>query len=621
MDRQLQLRRGSTTLDLANTPYLLEAGSWNSLGGMLSFSVVVQATTLTELDRHVSAIRRLLTAAKLNTQEYISDPVCVYTKVCDDLTVTAELGATWMRKTVTAGSVSFGDPSIRADKHYTTQIGVTLEVDPVWRRDKPISILTGTANYQARSDGGVTGITDALRARRLTWTASSGLTLRVRWIYSDNNVTFFSAEAGTYDVEAIYQASNNKFYMSDTSGNSLASFSISATAGDELDVVFKWDPVTEAMRIWLNGTLIATMNDCVITFGTLPDTYTVFVPTTSQSLLSCQVWPSALTDAQCSGLYDWGRPEPELPFLIAPADTKNTNAFGKLYNIPGEAQGLMRLMFLSSGAQDYDQVRVGLSPLKIQTTHLWECESGTLGTATADNTNSDASAGHQARFTPTDTSYATRVTVTLCADPDDVPGMIGDYRLYLAGYDGAASIDVNVIKWRLVVAGEAEDYSDEYSFAAVATRSLLDLGPLSIPSGAWPEESIKATTDVHGGAYITLEIQAKNTTGNGGGTLDLDALYMFPIEREGIWTGDLDVSSVKAVVDHASSPWAAVAISDEHSLEFSKWAAWVGDQLTIAPNFGDAGGLVYYAYRNGVEQAYPNDTISLYAFMLPRWEI
>ena len=77
MDRQLQLRRGATTLDLANTPYHLEAGAWNSAGTMLVFTVIVEATTLTELDRYVSAIRRLLMAAKLNTQEYISDPVYV----------------------------------------------------------------------------------------------------------------------------------------------------------------------------------------------------------------------------------------------------------------------------------------------------------------------------------------------------------------------------------------------------------------------------------------------------------------------------------------------------------------------------------------------------------------
>lgn len=620
MDRQLQLRRGATTLDLANTPYHLEAGAWNSAGTMLVFTVIVEATTLVELDRYASAIRRLLTAAKLNTQEYISDPVYVYTKVCDDLTVTAELGATWMRKTVTNGGVAFGDPSIRADKHYTIQVGVTLEVDPVWQRDKPIPILTGTANYAARSDGGVTGTTDALTARRMTWTTATGLTARFWWQYSNAGTSQVNFCRVSGDMRFFWSGSARQFAIGDDDGTYSYSQSFSFTVGQIVEIIARWTATT--LDVWVNGVKVITRTG-VFTL-TAPDTYKIFEPSTgsgTQSLLSAQVWPSALTDAQCAAMYEWGQPEPELPFLIAPADGKNTNAFAKIYNIPGEAQGLLRLMYTDAGTQDYDQVRVSLSPLKIQTTHLWECESGTLGTSVADNTNAAASAGHQARFTPADTSYATRVTVVLCADPNDVAGMMGDYRLYLAGYDSAASIDVNVIKWRLVVAGEAEDYSDEYSFAAVATRSLLDLGPLSIVPGAWPEESHDATTDIHAGAYITLEIQVKNTTGSGGGTLDLDAVYLFPIEREGIWTGDLNVSDVKAVVDHASTPWAAVAIADEHSLEFSKWASWVGDQLTIAPNYGNAGALIYYAYRDGVEQAFPNDTISLYAFMLPRWEI
>ena len=421
-------------------------------------------------------------------------------------------------------------------------------------------------------------------------------------------------------MRCFWTGSSKKFAIGDDDGTYFYSPNFAFTVGQTVEIIARW--TTTTLGVWVNGVKVIAQTGTFVL--TAPDSYKIFEPSAgsgSQILLSAQVWPSALTDAQCAAMYEWGQPEPELPFLIAPADGKNTNAFAKIYNIPGEAQGLLRLMYTDAGTQDYDQVRVSLSPLKIQTTHLWECESGTLGTSVADNTNAAASAGHQARFTPADTSYATRVTVVLCADPNDVAGMMGDYRLYLAGYDSAASIDVNVIKWRLVVAGEAEDYSDEYSFAAVATRSLLDLGPFSIPPGAWPEESIDAATDVHAGSYIKLEIQAKNTTGSGGGTLDLDALYLFPIEREGIWTGDLDVSAVKAVVDHASSPWAAVAISDERSLEFAKWASWVGDQLTIAPNYGDAGALMYYAYRDGVEQAFPNDTISLYAFMLPRWEI
>jgi hypothetical protein len=274
---------------------------------------------------------------------------------------------------------------------------------------------------------------------------------------------------------------------------------------------------------------------------------------------------------------------------------------------------------LASVGSDQDQIRVGLRPLRVQTTHMWECESGTLGDDTANNVDADASAGNQARFTPDDTASATRVTVVICADPDDVAAMRGEYRLLLAGEDSAASAGINLIKWRLVVAGQSEDYSDETYFAAVSTRSLLDLGTFSIPPGAWPEETINATTDIHAGSYITLEIAARNTTGGGGGVLDLDALYLFPAEREGIWTGDYDVSAVKAVIDHSSDPPAAVTASDKHSLEFAGWATWLGDILTMTPVSGAAGSLCLIWYRNGVEECYPNDTSDVYIYYLPRW--
>jgi hypothetical protein len=250
---------------------------------------------------------------------------------------------------------------------------------------------------------------------------------------------------------------------------------------------------------------------------------------------------------------------------------------------------------------------------------MWECESGTLGGDTANNVQAAASGGNQARFTPSATTSAARATVVICADPDDVAAMQGEYRVLLAGYDSAATAGVNLIKWRLSVAGKTEDYSDETYFAAVSTRSLLDLGTVTIPPGGWPAETINATTDVHAGSYVTLEIAARNTTGSGGGTLDLDALYLFPAEREGIWTGDFDISAVQAVIDHASDPIAAVTTASKLSLEFAGWGAWIGDELLLTPIVGSGGSLCLIWYRDGAEQCLPNDTSDVYLYYLPRW--
>jgi hypothetical protein len=353
-----------------------------------------------------------------------------------------------------------------------------------------------------------------------------------------------------------------------------------------------------------------------------PDTYQVFAPSTAaQTLLSWQCWPAALTDAECAGLYAWGRPEPELAYMIAPADADNTDSLHKLYNVPGTAPAPLRVVAGNySSATDYDQVAYGLRPLRIQTTHLWECESGTMGTDTANNANAAASGGNQARFTPTDTAYATRVTVAICANPADVAAMQGRYRLYLACNDSAAAVGINLLKWRLTVAGLAEEYSEEFQATAVATRLLLDLGTLELPPGAWPEESIDATTDVVTGTFIGLEIQMKNTTGGGGGVFDLDAIYLAPAEAEGVATcADLDNTDEYLVLDWASSPEAFVSVRDYRSMEFATWASCEGDELKLPPVAGAVGTLWLYAYRDTTDQAYPNDDLVVWLYYRARW--
>ena len=795
MMRQVQLRRGSTTLDLNTSPYDVVAGSWTAAGPQLEMRVLVQATTLAELRRYVAAVRRMLNQAQHYAEESVGSAVYVYTKTCDDLTTTAELGATWLRKRIKAGSVMEPDASEMAQGRYALTLVVSLETDDTWRRAAPANILAATGTVTARSDGGVTaagdspnllinssfqvdtdanGVADSwsttnggpevitssrpatggvdngafqrvawvvdntslkgcltssatsggvqgdwlpyktyivsfyakatltgtaatdifwdtqpsvkttisnpnlttswqryiylftwgasvqalgslhisifwasggtgsldidhvqveqddtvsdwqdyttaggvLTARRVTWTAATGLTVRVRWTYVDRPCYFFLAETGANDMKALYSAGDNKLYIYDDGGNVASSSALTATAGDELDIVFKWDPTTPKLGIWVNGTANGSAAS-----GTLDaaDTYQIFAPSTaSQTLLSWQLWPTALTDAQCAALSAWGRSEPELAYYTPLTDTKNTNAAYKVYNVPGEADARLRLL-LSDATQAYDKFRVGIRPLRIQTTTLWECEAGTNGTDVADAADATASGGNVAQFTPSDTSYATRSTIVLAANPADMSAFYGQYRLLLAVKDNAAAINVNVLKWRLVCAGVATDYSAEYAAAAVSTYSLLDLGTLTLPPGEWPEETENCTTDVVGGSYLTLEIQAKNTTGGGGGTLNLDAVYLQPVEFEGV----VDCASLTTAqfmaLDFASDPPAAVVVASATSFEYSAFGTYLGDELALAPAYGDAGLVMVYAYRDAAEKAYPNDAVTVYLFYRPGW--
>ena len=43
--------------------------------------------------------------------------------------------------------------------------------------------------------------------------------------------------------------------------------------------------------------------------------------------------------------------------------------------------------------------------------------------------------------------------------------MQGEYRLYLAGYDSAVAIQVNQVRWRLVVSGVAGDWIKVFVFS------------------------------------------------------------------------------------------------------------------------------------------------------------
>lgn len=613
--RQIRLVSGSDYVDLNTTPYAVVAGSWLSLNTALEFTVLVQASALTTLDRYVAAIQRLATRIGLYDQQMIGEPVEIWTKTCDDLSVTAELGATWQKKRVKSASLRIQDPSTSAVGNYAITVALSLEVEELWRRAAPESVLevAAAADVSLMATGALqVGASKSLTGRRIGLT-TSGFTVRVRWDKSSNNACTFFQMTGT-DLKAWWDGT--KFNIQDDTAptpNTAQSSSYAAyPSGTEIDVVFVWD--FETLAIFVNGVRDGFAEPAVTI--TLADTYTVMAPSSSaQNFYSLQIWPVAFVAAYATGLYAWGRPEMELAYCVPPAADTNTAALYQLYNIPGDAVGALRLI-LDGAAQDYAMLKAGLRALRIPTTLAWECEDGTNGTDTLDAADATASGGNVAQFTPTGTAAAVRSTIVLCADPGDVAALQGEHRLYLAVKDNAASVGLNLIKWRLCIAGQYEDYSDEFSTAAVNTYSLMDLGPLRLPPGQWPVESITATTDVHAGSYVTLELSVRNTAG--AGTFNLDAAYLLPAEAEGTLTGTFDVSAWYEVLDFTGERPAFIGAADYRSLEFAAWADYTGDRLDLAPG-ATGGALALRWYRDANEEWYPADTCDVFLYYEPRW--
>jgi hypothetical protein len=175
------------------------------------------------------------------------------------------------------------------------------------------------------------------------------------------------------------------------------------------------------------------------------------------------------------------------------------------------------------------------------------------------------------------------------------------------------------VRFRLVVAGQAEEWSEAKGATTVGTYSLVDLGTVRIPPGEWPAEALAATTDVHGGSYVTLEVQACNTTGSGGGTLDLDAVYLLPAEAEGTLDLVLDVSAYYGLLDFTGERASFIGVADPRSLEFAAWGAYPGDRLELPPSTQEGGTLMLRWLRDTQGQAYMNDVCDVWLYYEPRW--
>ena len=128
----------------------------------------------------------------------------------------------------------------------------------------------------------------------------------------------------------------------------------------------------------------------------------------------------------------------------------------------------------------------------------------------------------------------------------------------------------------------------------------------------------------YSGSYLVIEIETMNSTGSGGGTLDLDALYLAPADLEAMATATSWVVADQVLyLDFASDPPAPCVLYDTWStVEWGGSVTWEGNALELPPTTDpDDGALLWlYAYRDTSYQALPKDTLWAWLQILPGWE-
>lgn len=632
--RSLKLLRGSEELSFNASPYSLIDGSWGGSGEQLAFGLLIKCATWAEAERAVASIQKLLTQAAYADQYGTGEAVCVWTKTCDALSVVAEIGATWKRKMVKGGTATISK-WMQSPAELSVWVDVAMGVDRLWDRCQAIPVIEETTGLAASGSGGV--VVTAGRTgwvKRLAWTEDTGLTARFFWN---------RPASGDAQVAFIRLSANFRCYYN--IGTSLLRIQDNVSVGADatvtippglVEIVVRWGGKNDA-AVFVNGVKRVVYTGA-LSWPPTPDRYKLWDTAATagdQTFHSVQVWGAALTDEEIAELANWGMPEPELPFVITPSDgatptpAQNTNATWKLYNAPGVMPARLRAL-VSGYTANYDALDVGVhtngTPRHATGGPVvkFECESGTLGANTASTVVSGTSNGSVARFTPANTSWATRTTITVCANVAAVKPYNGRWRLMLNAKDNASAVQINSIRWQLKVAGQSiNGYSETYSLPAVGKQCLIEMGDIVIPPVAWPEGAISSAGTEFAGSYVTIEIEAMNSAGSGGGTLDLDAIYLAPADLEASATGTSWVVATQLLnLDFVSKPPApSLIFNDWRKTEWGGAVTWEGNMLEVPPSVHpDDGALLWlYAYRDTAYEALPQDTVFAWWFLTPVW--
>lgn len=631
--RSLKLVRGDQELSFNVTPFSLIDGSWSDNGDQLAFGLLIRCETWAEVERTVAGIQKLLTQAAYANQYGTGDTTYVWTKTCDALSYVAEIGATWKGKAVLGGAVKVVK-WLQSPDALSAWVEVSLGVDRLWSRVQPVPVIEETTGLTANGSGGVIITAGrAAYAKRMEWTSTTGLTARFFWN---------RPKSGTDQLNFIYTSANFRCYYNLASGYLSIQSNTGVSAGATVaiaegvaEIVVRWS--TAAMAVFVNGVKVVTYTGTVA-WPTDPERYSLVsthVNDGDQEFYSIQVWPAVLTDAEIAALAGWGMPEPELPFVITPSDgatptpVQTTSAAWKLYNTPGVMPARMRALVQGYTAS-YDALDVGVHTSGVPKhatggpTVKFECESGTLGANTASTVVFGTSGGSVARFTPANTSWAARTTIVVCANVAAVKPYKGRWRLMLNAKDNASAVQINSIRWQMKVAGQSiNGYSDTYSLPSVGKQCLIEMGEIVIPPVAWPDGAVVSSGVEYSGSYVTVEVEAMNSTGSGGGTLDLDALYLAPADLEASVTATTwDISTQLLSLDFVSDPPAPSIIFDTwRTTEWGGAATWEGNMLEVPPSVHpDDGALLWlYVYRDTAYEARPQDTLFAWLFLTPTW--
>lgn len=630
-------------LSSGQNPALVEE-SWDDRGDGVQFTILYQSRTWNDVSAFIQRLQLFLAQATRDAEGLSGRPVHLYTKNCDAIGATAEFGPTWRMKRILGGGTKI-ERTMTSPSQVAVYLSVSLVTEEYWRRSQSVSLLehalSSTVDLPAQGVLSITpGASSHLYYRKRTWTPSTGVTVRFLWQYRlpmDSQLAFM--RVGTSTFRLYFGPSWNGFSFADEAAQRFSTGSLTMVANQVYDLVLRLGNTYASLHV--DGTLVGSYSS-PLSWPTVPSRHPILSydagTGTAQYLRGLQVWPTLLSDQEVVSLTEWGIPEPELPLLVIPSDgagptqVENTSSRYGLVSLPGTAPAPLRVVVAGSGT-NYRRVLAGLrrgsvpkpSALSALVTK-YEGEAGSLGPGVVSTADASASNGLVARYTPTTTTWATRVSFSLAADAADVDRLRGTWRLLALVKDSATVLQTNSLRYCICVAGQrVTPYSDEVSAPSLATRSLVDLGLVQLPPSQWSQSALVSTGTQYSGTFMTLDLQSANSVGSGGGTLDIDAIYLFPADAElEVLTPNWVVATQVASMDFISDP---VAVE----LLFSTWAAaewagvgnYLGDALEVPPSLGpnDNSLLVLQVQRDELGQTFPRDPSWAYVQLQPRWAL